>query len=293
MRACALLLSAAALWFVPTPAKSQTNSGDVATLKGQIDGRYTQGLTVQLYDISRHETFKTSEIRGDGAFEFRGAAPGPYLLTVTSEQGETVYQSSVSVGGPGMPPVIIHLSEGMTGRAASQPLTGAISVRQLQHPPTRKALNAAVRAQRFSAARDYSKAAAALEKAVALSPDYADAHTNLGAMYFRLGRYHDSIAETERSIAIGGATAPKLCNLAFAQLLLADDANALDAARFALKLQPEDPHAHFIVGLVLFLSHGAVDEVKSHLEFAARTLPEARDALRKIASGKLVPRQAP
>lgn len=289
MRACALLLSAT-LWFVPAPAKSQTNSGDIATLKGQIEGRYTQGLTVQLYDVSRHETIKTSEIRGDGAFEFRGMAPGPYLLTVTNEQGETVYQNSVNVGALDMPPLIIQLSEGLPGNRPSQPLAGAISVRQLQHPPTRKALNAAVQAQRFSAARDYSKAAAALEKAVALSPDYADAHTNLGAMYFRLGRYQDSIAETERAIAIDGANATKLCNLAFAQLLLTNDANALDASRAALKLQPNDPHAHFITGLVLFLSHGPVDEAKSHLDFAARTLPEARDALEKIAAGKLVPR---
>jgi tetratricopeptide (TPR) repeat protein len=259
-------------------------------LKGQIDAMFAQGLTVQLYDISRHETFTTSEIKGDGAFEFRGATPGPYLLTVRNERGETVYQNSVSVGEPGMPPLIIHLPESLTGSRASQPLAGAISVRQLQHPPTRKALNAAVQAARFSAARDYSKAAAALEKAVALSPDYADAHTNLGAMYFRLARYQESIAETERSIAIGGATAPKLCNVAFAQLQLANDANALDAARAALRLQPDDPRAHFIVGLVLFLSHGPVDEVKNHLEFAARTLPDARDALEKIAAGKLVAR---
>jgi tetratricopeptide (TPR) repeat protein len=289
MRACALLLSAA-LGFVPAPAKSQTNRGDIATLKGQIDAMFTQGLTVQLYDVSRHETLTTSEIKGDGAFEFRGATPGSYLLTVTNERGETVYQNSVSVGEPGMPPLIIHLPESLAGSRASQPVAGAISVRQLQHPPTRKALNAAVQAERFSAARDYSKAAAALEKAVAISPDYADAHTNLGAMYFRLGRYHDSIAETERSIAIAGATAPKLCNLAFAQVLLGSDANALDAARAALKVQPNDPRAHFIVGLVLFLSHGPVDEMRSHLEFAARTLPEAREALEKIAAGKLVAR---
>lgn len=57
-------------------------------------------------------------------------------------------------------------------------------------------------------------------------------------MYLRLVRYRDSIAETERSIAIEGATAPKLD-----------------------------------VGLVLFLNHGPMDEVTNRLEFAARTLP--------------------
>jgi tetratricopeptide (TPR) repeat protein len=289
MRSCALLLSAA-LWLVPAPAKSQMMNGDFTTLKGQIDARFTRGLTVQLYDMSRHETLSTSEIKGDGEFEFRGAPPGAYLITVTNERSETVYQSNVRVGGAGMTPLIIHLPEGLSGNGASQPLAGAISVRLLQHPPSRKAFGAAVQAQRFSEAGDFPKAAAALERSLALSPDYADARTNLGAMYLRLGRYQDSIAETERSIAIEGATAPKLDNLAFAQLHLAKDTNALDSARAALRLQSDDARAQYIVGLVLFLNHGPMDEIRNRLEFAGRILPEARDALEKIAAGKLVPR---
>ena len=130
-----------------------------------------------------------------------------------------------------MPPLIIHVPEALPGHGASRPVAGTISVRQLQHPPPRKAFAVAVQAQRLSAAGDYPKAAAALEKAVALSPDYADAHMNLGAMYFRLGRYQDSIAETRRSIALDGPTGLKLCNLAFAQLRLANDAGALASAR--------------------------------------------------------------
>jgi tetratricopeptide (TPR) repeat protein len=289
MRSCALLLSAA-LWFVPAPAKSQMINGDGTTLKGQIDARFTRGLTVQLYDMSRHESLSTSDIKGDGEFEFRGASPGAYLVTVTNERGDAVYQSNVRVGGAGMTRLIIHLPEGLPGHGASQPLAGAISVRQLQHPPSRKAFDAAVQAQKFSEAGDFQRAAAALEKSIALSPDYADAHTNLGAMYLRLGRYQDSIAETERSIDIEGATTPKLDNLAFAQLHLAKDANALDSARAALRLQPDDARAQYIVGLVLFLNHGPMEEVRSRLEFASRTLPEARGALEKIAAGKLVPR---
>lgn len=288
MRACALLF--AALWFLSVPAESQTTNGDVLTLKGQIDGGTTYGLTVELYDMSRHQTRTTSEFRGDGAFEFRGATPGEYLVTVRNEQGEVVYEGNINAGQPGMPPLIIHVPEALPGHGASRPVAGAISVRQLQHPPTRKAFAAAVQAQKLSAAGDYPKAAAALEKAVALSPDYSDAHMNLGAMYFRLGRYQDSIAETQRSIAIDGPNSLKLCNLAFAQLHLANDAAALASARAALQLQPGDARAQYVVGLVLYLNHGPMDEVRNRLEFAGRTLPEAKDALEKIAAGKLVPR---
>lgn len=169
MRSCALLLSAA-LWFVPAPAKSQMINPDVATLKGQINASFTRGLTVQLYDMSRHETLSTSEIKGDGEFEFRDAPPGAYLVTVTNERGEAVYQSNVSIGGPGMTPLIIHLSDGLPARGASPPLAGAISLRQLQHPPSRKAFDAAAQAQRFSEAGDYPKAATALESRLRSRP---------------------------------------------------------------------------------------------------------------------------
>jgi tetratricopeptide (TPR) repeat protein len=289
MRVCALLLSAA-LWFAQAPAESQINSGDVSTLKGQIDARVTQGLTLQLYDVSRHQTLTTSEIKNDGAFEFRNAASGTYLLTVTNERGDTLYQSSVNVGGQGMTPLIIQLPEGLSRQGVSRPGAGVISVRQLQHPPTRKAFDAAVQAQRLSEAGEYPRAAAALEKAVALSPDFADAHMNLGAMYLRMGRYLDSIAETEHSIALAGPSAPRLCNLAFAQLHLTKYASALESARAALRLQPGDAHAQYIVGLLLFLNRGPIDDVKNHLEIAGRTLPEARDLLERIVAGRLVPR---
>ena len=186
MRICALFLSAA-LWFVSAPAESQTTNGDGSTLKGQIDMRNTHGLTVELYDVSRHQTFTTSEFRGDGVFEFHGATSGEYLLTVRDEQGDVLYQRNVNAGRYGSPSLVIHLPGALAGQGVSRPLAGAISVRQLQHPPSRKAFNAAVQAQRFSETGDLDKAAIALEKAVVLSPDYADAHMNLGAMYLRLG----------------------------------------------------------------------------------------------------------
>jgi hypothetical protein len=44
---------------------------------------------VQIYDVSRHATLATDDIRPDGAFEIRGAPGGSYLVTVVNERGET------------------------------------------------------------------------------------------------------------------------------------------------------------------------------------------------------------
>jgi tetratricopeptide (TPR) repeat protein len=285
MRARALILSAA-LWFVSAPAKSQVNDGNGSTFKGQIEAGLTRGLTVQLYDVSRHATFTTEDIRPDGAFEIRGAPGGSYLVTVVNERGEDVYQGTANVGGGVAPPLMIRLREDDAARAIS----GTVSVRELQHPPSRKAYDAMVQAQKFSEAGDFAKAAGSLEKVISLSPDFADGHTNLAAQYLRLGRYEESIRETERAIALGGSNAPRLCNLAFAQLHAGRNGDAMESARAALRAAPENPQAHYLMGVVLWLNHGPIAAATAQLEIAGRSLPAAREVLARIAAGAVQPR---
>jgi tetratricopeptide (TPR) repeat protein len=251
MRVCALILSAA-LWLAPAQACSQGTDGDGVTVRGLLDAHFTAGLTVQLYDIARHVTLATSEIAADGAFELCGAAAGSYFVTVTDRRGAEIYHGNATLGSPGLPPLVIHVTE----REPAQPISGAVSVRQLQHPLSRKAYSAMVQSERQSEAGDYAKAAASLERAIAISPDFADAHTNLGAQYLRLGRFADAAAETERAIALDGPNAPRLCNLAFAQMHLGDNAGALESVRAALRLAPGDAHAQYIIGFVLYLNRG-------------------------------------
>ncbi len=277
MRVCALMLSAA-LWLAPAQAYSQGNDGDGATIRGQLEAHFTEGLTVQLYDISRHVTLATSEITADGAFELRGAAAGSYFVTVTDRRGEEIYHGSTTVGGPGQPILVIRAAE----REPAQPITGAVSVHQLQHPLPHKAYNAIVQSERQAKAGDYAKAAASLEKAITIAPDFADAHMNLGAQYLRLGRFADAAVETQRAIALDGPNAPRLCNLSFAQMNLGNSTAALESVRAALRLAPGDAHAQYLIGMLLYLNHSPMDEVRRHLEIAARTMPAAQEALERL-----------
>ncbi len=279
------LILFAALGFILAPAKSQTNDGNGSTVKGQIYARYTHGFTVQLYDLSRHTVLSTSDVRPDGAFELHGAAAGSYLVKVLNEAGDEAYEGSVNVGGPTMP-VVIRLPE----RSVPAPLTGTVSVRQLQHAPSRKAFDAAAKAQRFSEAGDFTRAQEFLEKAIALSPDYADAHTNLGAQYLRAARYADAVEETKRAIALDVPTTLRLCNLGFAQLHLSLFSEAMESVRLALRLSPQDGSSHYLMGLLLFVNHAPIADVKMHLEIASRTVPFAKEVWEKIAAGKLAAR---
>ena len=75
-------------------------------------------------------------------------------------------------------------------------------------------------ALRLSSAGKYDDAASELEKAIRISPEFAEAHTNLAAQYFRMGRFEESMAESARAIQIGGPDPRNLCNLATAQARL-------------------------------------------------------------------------
>jgi tetratricopeptide (TPR) repeat protein len=247
-------------------------------VKGEIESSQPNisGYTVQLCDISRHSTTSTSEIRPDGEFEFLQMPYGSYLVTVTNARGESVYQGNFNVGQPA--PFIIRLPK----EEAARPGAGTISVKQLQHPPTRKAYDALLAAQKFAETGDYNKAVESIERAIAISPDYADAWVNLGARHLGMGRYQQAIAETRHAIELAGPSPMTLSNIAFAQALLGSRDEARQSAEEALRLKPADAHANYIFGLILYMAHASDREALRHLQLAAPTIPSARELLAKI-----------
>jgi tetratricopeptide (TPR) repeat protein len=275
-----VMLALAAVLCAAGPAKPLMNNDQEApVLKGEIETSQplVNGYTIQLYDLSRHSTISTAEIRSDGEFEFRQMPYGSYLVTVTNARDETVYQGNVNVRGA-PEPFIIRLPNDEKPRPGS----GTISVRQLQHPPARKAFEALRAGQKFAETGDNEKAVESIERAIAISPDYADAWVNLGARHIGMGRYRQAIVETRHAIELAGPSAMTLCNIAFAQSLLGSQDEARQSAEEALRLRPDDAHAHYVLGLILYLSHGPDREAVRHLQLAAPTILGARETLAKI-----------
>jgi len=181
------------------------------------------------------------------------------------------------VGGS-QAPFVIRLPKEKTAR----PGAGTVSVQQLQRPPARKAFDAMRAAQKFSEAGDNAKAVEWLEKAIAIAPDYADAWVNLGARHLAMGRIQEAIDETNRAIGLAGPSPMTLCNIAYAHALLGRQAEAKQSAEDALRLKPDDAHAHYILGVILYMSHADDAEAVRHLQLAAPTIAGARAALAKI-----------
>jgi Flp pilus assembly protein TadD len=113
-----------------------------------------------------------------------------------------------------------------------------VSLRDLEHPVSKKALREAYAAQKFARANNLPRAIASLEKAVRIDPNYRDAHLNLGVQYARIGRLGDARGEFQKALDIGPPTAPVLVNLALIALATNQIHEAEKFGRQALELDP-------------------------------------------------------
>jgi predicted Zn-dependent protease len=243
----------------------------------------TQGLVVILEGNSSHTETYRAEVRGDGGFEFRDILAGDYALRVTNGFGLTVCQQFVTIHDH-MPQLEVRLPERESNGAGEGAAT--VSVKQLMHPPHKKAVQAFQCALRLSEAGKYEDAASELEKAIRISPEFAEAHTNLAVQYFRMGRLQESMAESARAIQIGGPDPRNLCNLATAQAQLNRRAEAEQLARAALRLDSSYLKASLILGSILVDQPATRREGIKHLEKAATEFAFVRQYIEQLRASR-------
>lgn len=284
------LAALTAIVFLSIRSSAQTN--EVQTLKGEVwsDSAVNyREYRVELETFSPHGEVYRTDMNLDGGFEFRRIPQGQYQLRVTTLQGETIQQELVTVNAPtGV--LSVHLAP-LTAKRPSAP--GTISMTQLRHPPDRKAIQSYAAAQRFAASGSPEKAAQELEKAVRISPEFADAYTNLAVQHIRLERYEEAAEEMARAIEIAGPDPLRLCNLAYAQVFLGRREEAQTTVRAALRLDASYPQAHLILGTILASDTRTLAEAIPHLERAAEsltsaqgTLDRARGALKNLTAAR-------
>jgi tetratricopeptide (TPR) repeat protein len=124
-----------------------------------------------------------------------------------------------------------------------KPITGVVSVHELQHPIPRKAAQKAFDAQKLVNRNKIPQAIAKLEEAIRIAPEYRDAHWNLGALYGRLGRFAEAQAQFQKAIDIGPPASAIYFNLALISLETRAYGEARIWAEKALKLDPANGRA--------------------------------------------------
>jgi hypothetical protein len=238
---------------------------------GELPG---PGYSCMLQDLHSHQPAASGEVLLDGTVTLRDIPYGDYRLTVTDFGGAAVHEEIVTVS-QFAGPIVVNLPR----QQAQRPPSGPVSIAQLEHPPSPKAVAEAASAQRYFEAGDYGRAAAGLEKALRISPDFLEARNNLAVVYIRLGDYQRAVDEIGRASAIAKPGPVQLCNLAFAELQLKRYDQAVEAARSSLRLDSGYAQAHFVLGVLLARRPATLREALPHLERAAQTLPSAQAAL--------------
>jgi len=127
-------------------------------------------------------------------------------------------------------------------------------------------------------------ALAAYRCALLLSPDFAEAHNNLGHALLDLGRFDDAAASCRRAVDLKPRYAEAHDNLGSAQLALGhlDDARASYGR--ALEIEPEFIEAHNNMGNAL-LEAGRIDAALASYRRALQINPRFAEAHNNLGNG--------
>lgn len=121
------------------------------------------------------------------------------------------------------------------------------------------------------------EAVEAAEKAIALKPDYVEAHINLGNVHMRGGDLDRAKSAYERALAISPQNAMARANLAAALRRRGDLAAAEREAREAVRLNPTYAEGHATLALVL-KDLGEYDDAAAAIETAIGLRPGFAEA---------------
>ena len=195
-------------------------------------------LYVELYDLRSHEVVERTTVSSDGRFRLHHEGNSAYTVRVVTAPGADplVEESHQSNMGDSL---VLRLPDQKT----SQPVSGIVSLRDLQHPIPQKAIRAAIEAGRYSQTHETAKAIAKLEQTIRIAPNFRDAHENLGVQYARAGRLAEALAQFRFALDIGPPTALIYSNLSLILLNLKQFRDGEEYARRALALEPENIQA--------------------------------------------------
>jgi tetratricopeptide (TPR) repeat protein len=263
------ILIASMFWMVL--GLCQTPQGFLAGRIEPIEGSGLD-LFVEVRNVTNHMPVGRESVGTDGSFHFRDLAAGSYEVRVVRAINNQILVQDVIEVNPLGAQVVLHIPRTQEAR----PVSGLVSVRELQSRVPKKAYQAFVKAQHYAETARPAEAIGQLRRAIALDPDWRDAHVNLGAELMKVARYEEGLAELQEAIRIGPATAMIYTNYAAGLATVHRAAEGEKAAREALRLDASFWRAHYLLGHILATQPGREKEALDHLHAGATEVPSSR-----------------
>ncbi len=132
----------------------------------------------------------------------------------------------------------------------------------------------------------FEEAIADMSRAIEIKPNYAEAHSGLGAALVTVGQVDEGISHLQNALRLGFDTAETRCNLAIGYYQLRKIALAEQECLAALELDPSYPDAHNTIAAIL-AERGNLDEAISHLKSAIHFAPGYPDPYANLAKAYL------
>ena len=133
---------------------------------------------------------------------------------------------------------------------------------------------------------DVAGAIEAYRNAIQLDANYAEAHTNLGAVLISNQRATESLVHFEKVASLRPESLSARFNLSLARMQTGDFEQAIDGIRSTLRANPNYPLAKLRLAQALLQSAngdvGQINEAKALAEASAREQPQTADAATKL-----------
>lgn len=242
------------------------------TVSGQITGgKSTLGhLTVELRALSDSTVTMRAYATSLGDFQLSGVPAGEYQLAVKDQHGELIKQDFVHIDRN-----TVHLDVRLPSAPAAR-APGTVSLASLSHKvpgKARRELRAAAAARRHG---HQEASLAHVQKALALDPQFADAHNDLGTEYVNRQQYTSALAQFDRAAQLDPGSALVEMNRAICLSNMQRLTEAETAARHAVRIDAASPRARYVLGVVLAAQKKFTAEAADSLLRASDAIPQAR-----------------
>jgi tetratricopeptide (TPR) repeat protein len=192
----------------------------------------------------------------------------------------TIYRKPVSLAAD---------SDQIPGTLGTQTVdrkSGVVSIQRLDRKVPRPAQKEYDRALKDVKKSSSESAMGHLRNAIALYPDYMEAHNELGVCMVAEKQADKAVAEFQRATELDPGSAGAAYNLSLALFSLQRYPEAEAALRLSLRLNPALEQTRYLLGLSLYEQHQEGEETLEDLKRVTDQYPEAHVPIARILADK-------